>query len=147
MENTEKIEFIRSRIDSLKVVFKSDRDRHKILSLGLKISVAILAATATVLLGWQSPVESQKLLIQNLVLVINASITVIAVYEAFFRPKKLWIRETIVFSKLKDIERDFEYALAGSTLTEEHLTEYKDKINSILKASLEEWVEDKKREN
>jgi len=67
-------------------------------------------------------------------------------YEAFFRPKKLWVRETKVLSALKDLERNFEYEVLDNVLNEEKLNEYQNTINAILNESMNEWVEDRENE-
>jgi len=142
--DNKKILYIRSTIVKVKKSFMADRQRHKITALGLKLSTAFLAAIATVLLGWQS--SSPSVIFQNLALCINALITVIATYEAFFRPKKLWVRETKVLSALKDLERNFEYEVLDNVLNEEKLNEYQNTINAILNESMNEWVEDRENE-
>lgn len=139
-----KVSYIKSIIQELKKTFRFDRERHKITALTLKMSIAVMSALAMVLLGWQSPSESISF--QNYAMVLNALITVIASYEAFFKPKKLWVRETKVFSELKDLERNFEFDTLDDTPSEESLAEYKDKINTILQNSMNEWLEDKKRD-
>ncbi len=145
MENSEKVEFLRNELKNLQKSFKQDRNKHKKRSLFLKLSIAFLSAAATVLLGLKT--NSDTTVFQNIALIINASISVIATYEAFFKPKKLWVRETIVFSKLKDIERDLEFRLSGSSLTDKQLDEFSHRINTALQESMEEWINDKKQGN
>jgi len=143
-DDSKKILYIRSTIRNVKESYKADRQRHKITALGLKLSTAFLAAIATVLLGWQS--SSHSVVFQNLALSINALITVIATYEAFFRPKKLWVRETKVLSAIKDLERNFEFDVLDNATSEDKLNDYKNKVNCILNESLEEWIEDRENE-
>jgi len=52
-----------------------------------------------VLLGWQGAAFPEVM--KNFVLVLNAAITVVAAYEIFYEPRKLWVRETEVFSKFE----------------------------------------------
>ena len=145
MDN-EKVTFLREELKGLKSRYKSDRQRHKRTALWIKLGTAIFAGVATVLLGWQQPPAPE--LFQNIALVLNAGITIIIAYEIFFEPRKLWARETFVFSQLKDIERDLEYELAGTShINEERLDEIKNKIHDVLNKSLEEWHKDKRDEN
>ena len=54
-------------------------------------------------------------LFKNMALVANALITLFAAYEAFFEPKRLWVRETAVLNALQDVRRDLEIELAEET--------------------------------
>jgi len=142
MNENAQVGFLAKELEKLISIFKSDRDRHKKNALRVKLSTAVLAASATILLGWQgSPFQE---FLKNIALVLNATITLFAAYEVFFEPRKLWVRETIIFSKLKDIERDLKYDLAKDpSLPEDKLSAYKQKIDEALTESLDEWVKDK----
>jgi hypothetical protein len=142
---SEKSEHLATVLRTLKERFKSERDRHKFTGLWIKLSTAILAAVATVLLGWQDVSASKWP--QNIALVLNAAISVIAAYEVFFEPRKLWVRETLVFSTLKDIERDLEFEVAGPVaISDQKVDELKNRIDRVLKQSLDEWHKDKRSE-
>ena len=140
---SEKSKHLATVLGTLEKGFKSDRDRHKFIGLWIKLSTAILAAVATVLLGWQgiSPAKWP----QNIALVLNAAISVIAAYEVFFEPRKLWVRETFVLSTLKDIERDLEFEVAAPVaISDEKVDSLKNRIDGVLKQSLDEWLKDKR---
>ncbi len=145
MENIEKVENIKHILQKLKKSFEKDRNRHKKLALLLKLSIAVMSAMAVIFLGWQDD-NSQKIF-QNLALVLNATITVIVAVEVFYKPQKLWVRETEAFLQFKDIERDLEYQLSGNDLSNEKLDEFKSRIDSVLTSSMEEWISDKKMGN
>ncbi len=38
-------------------------------------------------------------------LVLSAVISVLSASEAFFDPRSLWVRETVTFARLKDLQR------------------------------------------
>jgi predicted membrane chloride channel (bestrophin family) len=142
MNENSQLAFLNKELDGLVSRFKADRDRHKQTALWVKLMTALLAALAMIALGIQG-VATQELL-KNVALVLNAAITVFAAYEVFFEPRKLWVRETIVLSKLRDIQRDLKYDLAkDSNMSDEKLSAYKEAINRILKDSLDDWVKDK----
>jgi len=122
--------------------FTRQRDKHKYRALYLKLATAALAALATVLLGWQgAPALATPF--KNLALVANALITVFAAYEAFFEPRKLWVRETAVLNALKDVQRDLDVELAGGDLPAERLHSYQERVNGTLQASMDAWLKDK----
>lgn len=131
------------KLMNLQNIFTKDRERHKRTALWIKLSTAILAALATILLGWQEPTVPK--LLQNIALVLNAVISVLAAYEVFFEPRKLWIRETLVLSTLKDIQRDLEFEHATpAVISDQKIEELKNRMDNVLKQSLNEWLSDKK---
>jgi len=120
--------------------YDSDRSRHKRLALWLKMSTSALGALSTVLLGWQNA-GVYTVALKNLALMSSALITVVAAYDAFFDPRKLWVRETFVLNSLKDLKREWDLATAmRPTATAEDVTTYSNRFNGILAKSLEEWV-------
>jgi len=142
MDKITQPEFLESELEKLISKLKSDRDRHKRNALNLILATAMLAAIATVLLGWQNALFPE--LLKNVALVLNVSIGVFAAYDAFFEPRKLWIRETIAFSKLKDVQRDLRFDLAkDQALSDDKLVIYKATLDKILNASLDDWIKDK----
>ncbi|MEN8193341.1 MAG: DUF4231 domain-containing protein [Bacteroidota bacterium] len=137
-----KTDFIKKELRSLISRFSRERRRHKLTALWLSLLTAIFAASATILIGWEKPAHPE--LLKNLALIFNASITVIAAYQVFFRPKKLWIQETCVFSELKDIEREFNYELAGrEEMEEDKLSTFRSRITEVLDKSMNDWKKDK----
>jgi hypothetical protein len=124
------------------VRFEKDRHRHKRSALWLKMSATALGATATVLLGWDSPGEFAPLL-KNAALMVTALITVVAAYDAFFEPRKLWVRETFVLNSLRDLMREFEIRKAVRDLAPDELALFSDRFHEILRKSLTEWTQDK----
>ena len=64
-------------------------------------------------------------------------------YEAFFDPRTLWVRETLVSARLKDLRRDLDYAVAGSKdgeLDGEILKGFKARLDAVLDDSLKAWL-------
>ncbi len=139
------IEHVKDVLKQLISSFKSDRNRHKFTALVLKMLTAVLAASSVILLGWQlEPNDQDAVLFKNLALLLNAILTIVAAYEIFFRPKILWVRETVVFRKLKDIERNIKLKeLEKAGLDEDAVKMFHDEIQKILKDSLDAWIKDK----
>lgn len=122
--------------------FKKDRDRHKYGALWLKMATSILGAVATVLLGWNSS-ETLAPHLRNAALASSALITVVAAYDAFFEPRKLWVRETFILNSLRDLVREYEIRTAVSELAPEEVENYSERFHLILNAGLNDWVKDK----
>lgn len=68
-----------------------------------------------------------------------------ATYDAFFEPRKLWVRETVVLNSLRDLQRHWEIAAAGGQIGADKVTTYSDDFHKILTASLTDWVNDKQK--
>jgi hypothetical protein len=128
------------QLNTLTAQYDRDRSRHKRRALALKISTSALGAGSTVLLGWQNP-GSYAVAMKNGALVFSALITLLAAYDAFFEPRKLWVRETFVLNSLKDLKREWDIATAlRPTAVAEDVTTYSGRFNGILSKSLDEWI-------
>ena len=111
------------------------------VALYLKLATTILAGTTTVLLGLH--VDRYQELFGNIALCVSAVITIVMAYQLFFEPRKLWVREIDVLSKLKDIQRDLGYdLLASGGIAAERLEKYRASIRETLRHSLD-WKRDK----
>jgi hypothetical protein len=122
--------------------FAADRKRHKKLALRLKVSTSLLGALATVFLGWEAPGDFAPYL-KNAALTATALITVLAAYDAFFEPRKLWVRETLVLNSLQDLRREFQIVTAIDAGATSEVARFSERFHEILGKSLSDWVKDK----
>lgn len=137
--------FLLKELQRLLDNFESDRERHKRSALWLRMTTTALASMATILLGLSWPDAEHTL--RNIALVCNATITLMAAYELFYEPKRLWVRETQVYSHLKDIQRDLLFDIScGRPLPEARCLQYKDRISAALNSSLDDWIKSKQAE-
>jgi hypothetical protein len=133
-------------ITDIVTAFANECHSNKRIALKLKISSVLLSATVTVCLGLKSINTTWGTVLSDVALVLSALISVVSAYEAFFDPRSLWIRETIVFTKLRNLKREFEFWAAGcdgDTLEPaeaEKLLGFKDKLDQILLESLKHWM-------
>lgn len=138
-------EHLEQQIRMLQQRFKDDRERHKRLAVMLQAATVSLAGLVTILLGWkEAPSMPIAPVLGNIALILGAAITVVSAYEAFFDPRKLWVRETVVLARLTDLERDLAYAAAGVAEAEMDagtLEEFKHRLDAILQQSLQEWLQ------
>jgi hypothetical protein len=125
--------------------FGKECHHNKRVALRLKISSVFLSAVVTVCLGLKLATDWQTAL-SNVALGLSAVVTVVGAYEAFFDPRAIWIRETIVYTKLRNLKREFEFWSAGcdgETLepaNAEKLERFKQKLDQILMDSLKNWM-------
>jgi len=131
---------LKEEVKSLTDAFKKERDRHKRTALVFRILSVILAASITILLGLKVAAEIEMFL-KNLALAFGAIITVVSAYEAFFSPRALWIRETITYSRLKDLQRDIKLTCDESNeVSREEFENLKKRLDDILQDDLKEWI-------
>ena len=144
MSTKEQREHLENQLKQLIDRFKGDRQRHKRLAVVLKALTVSLAGIVTVLLGWkEAPSVPIPPFVGNIALILGATITVVSAYEAFFDPRILWVRETVVFARLTDLERDLTYAVAGAKDGEIDggaLERFKARLDAILEESLKGWL-------
>lgn len=122
--------------------YKSDRDRHKQTALALKVTISGMGALATIFLGWQNPGDWADAL-KNGALVLTSLVTLFAAYDAFFEPRKLWVRETLALNSMRDLQRRWQLAVAAGQAGSEGVTLHSEEFQKILSHSLKEWVDGK----
>lgn len=122
--------------------YGGDRKRHKYTALALKISTALFGAISTVLLGWQHPESPDAL--KNAALILTSLVTLFATYDAFFEPRKLWVRETVAVNSLRDLQLRWQLAVAAGQGAANPVPVFSDEFQIILTKSLNEWAADKK---
>ena len=126
--------------------FGKECRNNKRVALRLKISSVFLSAVVTVCLGLKLEMTGLQPALSNVALALSAVITVVGAYEAFFDPRAIWIRETIVYTQLRNLKREFEFWAAGcdgDTLEPadvEKLERFKQKLDQILIDSLKNWM-------
>jgi Protein of unknown function (DUF4231) len=141
---------LRDQVDKLVDHYRREAEKHKRSALVLRIVSVVIAGLITVLLGLRWEDKTLPILASNVSLALSALITVLSAYEAFFDPRALWIRETVTFARLKDLQRDLGYWEAGVQLDEmtpdeathfaEELGRFKDRTDTILNDTLRHWM-------
>jgi hypothetical protein len=143
MESAKKLDCLTSDLDKLVKRFARECVRHKNRALVLKITSVLLATSITILLGLKLEDSKVRNELSNVALVLGGLITVLSAYEAFFDPRSLWIRETVTFVRLKDLQRDLKFWAAGLEEEEtdpEALAKFKRRLDRILDDSLKYWM-------
>ena len=143
MKVKDKLDCLQREVDDLVGRFQSDCVRYKRDAFRLKIVSAILATIVTVLLGLK--LQSMELIasFNNIALILSAAISVLSAYEAFFDPRALWVRETVTFARLKDLQRDLRFWASGQEpegIDGDVLNVFKSKLDSILEETLKYWI-------
>jgi hypothetical protein len=143
MNPKQQLEFFIEELDKLVNRYKDESTQYKKKALRLKIISVFLAAIITVLLGIKLGDDSWTNTLSNISLILGASITVLSAYEAFFDPRALWVRETVTFVRLKDLQRDLAFWKSGidpNDFAPEELTNFKQRLDLILQDTLKYWM-------
>jgi hypothetical protein len=138
-----KVKRLQEDIDSLAGRYAQDCLRHKNRALRLKIASVFLAATITILLGLKITSPELRDWFSNVALTLGGMITVLSAYEAFFDPRSLWVRETVTFARLKDLQRDLRFWATGlqeEDINPHEVEAFKRRLDHILDESLKYWV-------
>ena len=143
MKPGERLLWLQKEIDNLVSRYQNESRRYKKVAFRLKIISVVLAATITVLLGLKLQYASVANILSNVALFLSAAITVLSAYEAFFDPRALWVRETVTFAHLKDLQRDLLFWTSGADpnlIRMEDLDRFKARLDLILEDTLKYWM-------
>lgn len=141
--NKERLDCLSKELNLLVGRYARECVRHKNKALALKIASVLLATSITILLGLKFPDNQLRAELSDIALVLGGLITVLSAYEAFFDPRSLWVRETVTFARLKDLQRDLRFWAAGLEDVEadpKELERYKRRLDRILEESLKYWM-------
>lgn len=143
MKPKERLDCLSKELNVLVGRYARECVRHKNKALALKIASVLLATSITILLGLKFPDTQLRAELSDIALVLGGLITVLSAYEAFFDPRSLWVRETVTFARLKDLQRDLRFWAAGLEDDEadpKELERYKRRLDRILEESLKYWM-------
>src|SRR6185295_10222611 len=143
METKKKLDCLTKDLDDLVERFSRECVTYKNRALMLRITSVVLATSITILLGLKLENVRVRVDLSNIALVLGGLITVLSTYDAFFDPRSLWVRETVTFARLKDLQRDLKFWAAGLEAEEtdpEALAKFKRRLDRILEDSLKYWM-------
>ena len=143
MKLKERLACLSDELDNLVARYARESTKHKNRALVLKITSVLLATTITILLGLKFQEAAPRMELSNIALVLGGLITILSAYDAFFDPRSLWVRETVTFARLKDLQRDLRFWAAGLEDEEEdskELERFKRRLDHVLDESLRYWM-------
>ena len=143
MNPKQQLDFFSKEVEKQVDRYRNESSHFKVVAFRLKIVSVFLAAIITVLLGIRIGDSIAATMLSNISLILGASITVLSAYEAFFDPRALWVRETVTFARLKDLQRDLDYWKSGLDPNEiklEELSKFKIRLDLILEDTLNYWM-------
>ena len=136
----ERIEYLKTKIESEVAAFRRRRLEYKRKSIFIKVTISVLAALTTVLLGLQGLPPNN--VIQNVTLGMSATITLLTSLDAFFNHRTLYLRYTATTAQLYDLRSDLEYLLTKGEggITEEELDNIYGRLRGLLEETGSDWI-------
>jgi hypothetical protein len=128
-------------------VFDAKRQKNKFLAFGLKITIALLSAGITVLLGLSFPGKDEGTY-KNIALGLSALSAVMGTWDAFFNHRTLWIRYTIAANRMRSLLEEIKYQTAKSQgeLPVQLSDEMFEKYQQIVAEANHAWEDMRKQE-
>jgi hypothetical protein len=128
-------------------VFDAKRQKNKFLAFGLKITIALLSAGITVLLGLSFPGKDEGTY-KNFALGLSALSAVMGTWDAFFNHRTLWIRYTIAANRMRSLLEEIKYQTAKSEgdIPVQMSDEMFEKYQQILAEANHAWEDMRKQE-
>jgi len=123
--------------------FHTRRNINKRRATCLHLSITLLGAFSTIILGLKFATENLFAQhAENIALMISALITIISGFNTFFDHKDLWINFTKTRNQLYNLKFDLDYYLAGNNQPKiEDLNKFKDTYQKIMKSANNEWLD------
>jgi Protein of unknown function (DUF4231) len=143
MNSFERLECLKRDIENLVTRYQAEAHQYKNQAFRLRIVSVVLASIITMLLGLKLDNGSMTIAFSNIALVLSSAITVLSAYEAFFDPRSLWVRETVTFARLKDLQRDLRFWSAGQdpeAIDMKEVQAFKLRLDAILDETLKYWM-------
>ena len=140
-ETQELIEYLKNQIKHQQNGFKSRRNKNRISAIRIRITLVVMSAIVTILLGMK--IIGYEEYLANIAFVVSAIITALSAIEDYFENKGYWIRYNLTYTQLKSLEDDLEYLLLNkiegdamkSKIDEIHI-----KLKEILDATNTDWL-------
>jgi hypothetical protein len=135
---TEKAEFFRKELETQVKKFGDESSKHK--NMYRKLRYVIFGATglSIVLEGIAIGRAEYQYCLNIAILITTATIGIVSSVEGLRKPNELWILERAIFNSLKDLQREFEYELAGNETTLD-TSDYFRKMQAVLSSAGESW--------
>jgi ABC-type multidrug transport system fused ATPase/permease subunit len=144
----EKAKFLEQALAAGVTSFDSRRLANKNKAFLSKILSISFSTLTTILLGWQGVPDKTLITVKNVALLLSACVTIVAAWDAFFNHRELWVRYTSTANRLKAIQSDLNYLLAGTpNPNPEKLDELYGRYHAVLDETNASWQDLRKEQS
>jgi hypothetical protein len=125
--------------------FKVSRIRNRRHATLSRVTVAVLTALTTIVLGLNFGMDNSNYTItaKNIALVLTATATVVSAWDTFIDPRSLWVRYTQTLVQLYAVKADFDYMQSGdpNKVSVDQIDELFRRYQGVLDQTNKDWME------
>ncbi len=120
--------------------YRSESKRLKIWVFIFRISILLLAACSTILLGWNAGDNPGYLVwSRNLALAFGSLSTFIAGVSAFWNIETYWLKQKVLFARIRALHQRCNFMEANGTLSPEEIIKAFDEYRAMMDERIEYW--------
>jgi len=138
--NDDKARFLDEALTKQIASFDTRRSQNKKKAFLSKILSISFSTLTTILLGWQGLTNPTLTVVKNIALLLSAVVTILSAWESFFNHRELWVRYTSTLTRLKTIQSDLHYLLAGANVNDDKLDELYNRFQAVIDETNASWV-------
>jgi hypothetical protein len=134
-------EFFEKNLEDELLKARNRMHKTRVLNYGFQITIIILSAVSTIVLGFNYSNDDKSSLItsKNIALILGAVITLLSSIRAFWNLDTYWIRRKLYYYQLKEIRDEF-YFYRGSD-TKLSVDDLFRKLQAVKKFNSSYWEE------
>jgi coproporphyrinogen III oxidase-like Fe-S oxidoreductase len=142
MATEDQEKFLFNKLESSVKKYKYESKHLKHWTFGLRITLLLLAATSTILLGW-SPENSANYAIwsRNVALAIGAISTFILGVSSFWNVEAYWLKQKVMFARVRALQEKGLYLKSKSELTAEEIEAIFNEYRLMMNDRIDYWDE------
>jgi len=146
-----KLDFLLKKIDTSFQFYLKRKDNNKLKAFRLKMAATVFSGIVSILAGVSLAFDNPEM-INVIILLLGAAITVFNTWDNFYNHKELWIKYTDYAIKLNSLRTEGEYLrIEGDSLKMEDVDQIFEEYRLILEEIGQSWVQmrskPKKEEN
>lgn len=130
--------FLKEQIKSRITKVNQSRLYYRKIAFWTYLSISILAALSTIILGLNIKFLEEHLRI--IALILSGFITILSAYNTFFDNKQMWIAYNNALNEFYKLTFDIEFAESNSSINEDSVKQYKVEYQNILDRLNSSWT-------
>jgi hypothetical protein len=140
MTERDALELLEYKLSTQIAEFNNSRQFYRRSHFHLTITTAIASSLTTVLIGAGSVIRQPWWSL--LPLFVSACVTAVAAYEAFLRPKDMWVQKTNTWMALQNILENLEYEKSKNetSLSQDEIDAFYRRFENAIMSEHQLWM-------
>jgi len=134
-------DLLKSRLTEMIRKIKGQKNQDKGIAAFVVTYGALISALTTVLIGLSSYLSNFALYFNIAALITSATVTVIQAWDKLFNHKRLWIIQSEVINRLKELNEDLAHLEASDKLGQNEANECYERYKEIMRKWNSDWKE------